>query len=236
VTVIGILSDAHGNFRAFNKAIELLNNLGASNFIFLGDALGYYPCTKIIDSISSLGSKIQCISGNHDKMIMEESFQTDLDSIYQHKIIYNNLKEKQKKLILSWGSSITIESNSGMLFFIHGSPSNNTSGYVYPDTDLTKFNVTEKYIFMGHTHRPFIRQTFGSMYINAGSCGMPRDHGTLGSAVLFNDHTGAARIIRFDIKKEFEKIEGDSLCRIHPSVLELQNRMPQTYVGEMVHG
>ena len=35
--------------------------------------------------------------------------------------------------------------------------------------------------------------------MNVGSCGLPRDCGHLGAACLFDDQTGEASVIRFDI-------------------------------------
>ena len=54
-------------------------------------------------------------------------------------------------------------------------------------------------VFMGNTHRPFVRTCNDSLFVNVGSCGMPRDCGNLGAVCVFDDSTRKAIIMRFDI-------------------------------------
>ena len=54
--VIGILSDAHGNLRGFERGISLLREFGATQFIFLGDAVGYIPGSAVVKRCA--GSKV----------------------------------------------------------------------------------------------------------------------------------------------------------------------------------
>jgi len=71
---------------------------------------------------------------------------------------------------------------------------------VYADTDLDAFaGLGKRAVFMGQTHRPFVRQERDTLFVNVGSCGLPRDCGNLGAVCLFDDVQGTARIVRFDI-------------------------------------
>lgn len=231
--MIGILSDAHGNFDAFEKAINLFEHLGAEQFIFLGDALGYFPNTKVLDAIIHQGDRIRCVLGNHEDLIIKNNFHDNYEPIYQHKVIYENLTDAQLKFLMSWPISLSFSTQLGDVLCIHGSPNNQTYEYVYPDADLSKYFVKEKYVFMGHTHLPFIGKHYDTFYINVGSCGLPRDHGTLGSGILFDEKTGLIRILRFDIKNQLKLALAQS-PNVHPSVLALQDRQPETYLGEFV--
>ena len=43
--------------------------------------------------------------------------------------------------------------------FVHGSPTDPLTGYIYPDSDLSEFSeIDADVVFMGHTHHPFVRQ------------------------------------------------------------------------------
>jgi hypothetical protein len=73
---------------------------------------------------------------------------------------------------------------------------------VYPDADLRPLErLGTGAVFLGQTHRPFIGRSGETLVVNVGSCGLPRDCGDLGSACVFDDLTGVARIIRFDIRE-----------------------------------
>jgi putative phosphoesterase len=231
--MIGILSDAHGNGQAFNKAILLLEKLGAERFYFLGDALGYIPNTNILKLIRSLGSKIHCIMGNHEQLILNKIFDTDREPVYQHKNIYNKLSDYDIEMIKDWSISIRLIFEVGKILFIHGNPNDETYGYMYPDTDLSEFKVPEKFVFMGHTHRPFLKQYDDTIYVNVGSCGIPRDHGTIGSAALFDEQTGKIEIIRFDIENQLKKAIEEA-GRIHKSLLQLSNRKIDNFIGKFI--
>jgi len=231
--MIGILSDAHGNQPAFEKGLNLLERFGAEAFIFLGDGLGYFPHTEILDYIQSLGSNIRSLRGNHEDLILKKKFQGPHEPVYQHQAIVKSLTAGQLEMIDNWPSLRTLKCSAGTVSFMHGGPYDKTYEYVYPDTDLTVYDIKERFVFMGHTHRPFIRHCGKTVFVNVGSCGMPRDHGCLGAVALFDEEVGEVRIIRYDIQFSFEKVLRDSAC-LHPSILEVMNRRTDGFVGEYV--
>jgi putative phosphoesterase len=223
--LIGILSDAHGNAAAFDRAVEVLYSRGAERLVFLGDALGYLPSTAVLASIGGLGDSIQCIRGNHEDLLLRGRYDPDRDPIYQHRRIRALLTREDLDRLATWPTSLRLAVDAGTVLCVHGSPLDPTGGRVHEDTDLGGFDVAEQFVFVGHTHRPFIRATGTSMFVNVGSCGLPRDHGTLGCGALFNPMTGETQLIRFDIEREtrtmLRQVPG-----VHASVLALLNRRP----------
>jgi hypothetical protein len=55
--LIGLVSDAHGNSQAFDRAVELLLAHGAKR-LFLGDAIGWVPSSAVLDSLAHLGDLV----------------------------------------------------------------------------------------------------------------------------------------------------------------------------------
>ena len=198
--MLGILSDAHGNRPAFDLAIALLKRCGADQLVFLGDAIGYLPTPDVVDSIRDLGANIRSLRGNHEELLLNKCHDPARELTYQHEETRSRMTKSQIDFVQSWPTSYRSECSAGKSLFVHGSPSDHLFGYMYPDTDLNDFRVTEEFVFMGHTHRPFVRQSGGTTYVNVGSCGLPRDQGCFGSAAMFDDQTGATRILRFDIR------------------------------------
>ena len=215
--MIGILSDAHGNGAAFDRAVEVLTQEGARSFVFLGDAVGYIPGRSVVASILSLGSRIACVRGNHEEMLLSRISDPARAEVYQHSRTAALLEPADVDILREWPDRRRLDCPAGRVLFIHGSPQDPLHGYVYPDTDLTAFDVPEDVVFMGHTHRPFVRPCGNTLFVNVGSCGLPRDDRTLGSAVLFDEQHGDVRVVRFDIQQQNRSVIA-AVEGLHPSV------------------
>lgn len=231
--MIGILSDAHGNGPAFDLGIKILREYGAKRFIFLGDAFGYIPNISVFESIEELGEQIACIRGNHEEMLLQRNFDNPREKVYQLSPVLNTLDKTQLKKIKKWPRKLNINCKAGRLLFVHGSPTDPTNGYVYPDTDLKNFLVEADFIFMGHTHHPFCRLHNNRIFVNVGSCGLPRDVGCLGSMALFDEINGKVRLLRYDIK-DATLLALASNKNVHDSVIQIYSRKRERFEGEIV--
>lgn len=231
--MIGLLSDAHGNYLAFNHTIDLLRKYGAEHFYFLGDSVGYLPTPLVVSALQALKGEIVCIRGNHEVLLLKEKIDPLREPVYQHSALRRKIDTSRIEFIQKWPLQIEENFRAGKALFVHGSPHSPTEGYIYPDTDLSPFRVDARFIFMGHTHLPFLRRCGETTFINIGSCGLPRDRGGLGSAALFNDRTGQIRIIRYDIRQETKNVI-EEIDFVHPSVLELLQRKSLQVIGEIV--
>lgn len=232
-TLIGLISDAHGNSQAFNRGVSLLLALGSERLYFLGDAIGYVPCAAVLESIARLGDRMQCIRGNHEAMLLEGQSDTERERVYQLEALRSSLTPQQLGMISSW-PLLRREVVDGLkLLLVHGSPADPTYGYVYSDTHLIGFAPDADWVFMGNTHHPFIREQAGTCYVNVGSCGMPRDDGRYGSVALFDTRTRSARILRFDITAESRQVL-EQFPMVHPSVREVYGRRRPVVMGDIL--
>jgi putative phosphoesterase len=232
-TLIGLLSDAHGNEPAFTRAIRVLLARGAEHFFFLGDAIGYVPSPAVLDAVSVLGDRIQCIRGNHEAMLLDGEVDSASDRVYRLECLRPLLSAERLKMIASWPTSRTEVIDGQKVLLVHGSPADVTYGYIYPDTDLAEFSPSEEWVFMGNTHYPFIREQNGVRYVNIGSCGMPRDDGRYGSVALLDTRARSVQILRFDITEECHRVF-QQFPMIHPSVREVYKRRRHVVVGDIL--
>jgi predicted phosphodiesterase len=201
---IGFISDAHGNVEAFCRGLAALEEFGAESVYFLGDAIGYLPGDAVVTEIRERG--IPAIRGNHEEMLLRGEAPLNREPVYRLRQIAREMQPANRAEIVGWPAARTIDSAPGKLLLVHGSPSDQTFGYVYPESELDGFDVAPHVaVFMGNTHRPFVRHAKGVLFVNIGSCGLPRDTGDLGAACLFDGATGEARIIRFSIEAETRK-------------------------------
>lgn len=198
---IGFISDAHGNVEAFCRGLHVLAAAGAEAIHFLGDAVGYLPGDEVVSELRARG--IAAIRGNHEEMLLRGDAPESREPVYRLRQIAREMRPDNRAEIARWPATRTIDAPVGKLLLLHGSPSDPTFGYVYPDTDLSGFDVMQHVaVFMGNTHRPFVRRTGSALFVNVGSCGLPRDTGDLGAVCLFDGSTGTAQIIRFNIEAE----------------------------------
>lgn len=234
--IVGLLSDAHGNLEAFEKARRVLAHFGAAEVYFLGDSVGYLPGAEVATLIVDLG--LPALLGNHEAMLLDPGCgRGDRDAVYRLAETAAVMPERVRSAVTGWPDRRDLRRGCGRLVLVHGSPRDPLGGYVYPDTDLTGLaadaSLDGAFVFMGNTHRPFVKKVGATTFVNVGSCGLPRDVGRLGSCCLLDDQTGEVRIIRFDIRAE----TAAALARcgpVHARVLESLSRQEQGVVGELV--
>lgn len=232
--MIGILSDAHGNITAFRSAISNLRRLGANEFYFLGDALGYIPSIEVIQELMNMGQEVKCILGNHEFMVLNQTIKIDREPLYQHQAIRSQLTLEHIAFLKSWPTHRR-EFMAGLdVLFVHGSPNDFTYDYVYPDSDLSQFNISVDFVFMGHSHHPFVRSHNRATFVNVGSCGLPRDDGRYGSCAIFDPSAQQVFIYRYGIDDSMTEISENVLEQLHPSVTQLFERRAETITGHVL--
>jgi putative phosphoesterase len=220
--ILGLISDAHGHTAALKRGIEVLRRSGAEELIFLGDAVGYIPDPETVRIVLSEGLTV--LSGNHENMMLNSHPAADLQLVYRHNETLEQLDDALVSAIQKWPSYLLLNRGGVSVEAFHGSPVDHICGYVYPDTKLSGFETSAPIVVMGHTHRPFIRRLNETLFINAGSCGLPRDTGGFGSVASLDTKSNAARILRFDISDLAENVIAKH--SLHPSVVDALRRKP----------
>ena len=201
----GILSDAHGNVEAFEQGLSILKEARVDAIYFLGDSVGYIPDTRVVSLLKSSG--IQSVRGNHDDMLLRQTASAEQDLVYRHRETFAELSRDERDFIRGWPTRLSFSDQHGTILFVHGSPNDPLQGYVYPDTDLSALEpVSADVVFMGHTHHPFVRQDRGKLFVNVGSCGLPRGSDLRGSVCIFDLPRRSADLVRYDISGSCSRI------------------------------
>ncbi|WP_305982453.1 metallophosphoesterase family protein [Roseivirga thermotolerans] len=220
---LAILSDIHGNKLAFDRVLADLSTYNPEEVYFLGDAVNYYPdCNEVVGSLKRYN--IRCIKGNHDFMVTENLHLSESAAmVYGLCNTQQLLSEQNFDFLGKLPTSIDIEIDSVKIHFVHGSPSNQLEGYLYPDTDLTDFKgLNYDFVFCGHTHRAMVRSAGNIQFANPGSAGMPRDIGDEASYILFDTERVNCQIHR--VKLPVKDIIRTYKDYVHPSVIQLLGR------------
>lgn len=197
---IGILSDAHGNMLYVKKCVEQMEKQGVDKLFFLGDAVGYgSDATQTIDILRDAGAHF--LMGNHEAMLLG-LLPIDRRKNEVYRLNAGDFPGEYQKFLstLIPFSELSIEGKKAL--FVHGTPFEPLTGYLYENLDKAPYkNLPFDYIFMGHTHRPYIQRAGKLHLVNVGSCGLPRDVGNLPSFVIFDSQSSEVVLQRVAITR-----------------------------------
>ncbi|MFX0197886.1 MAG: metallophosphoesterase family protein [Candidatus Hodarchaeota archaeon] len=201
---LGIIADAHGNPRALELCLRVLERLEADKIYFLGDAVGYLPGANEVLNILRV-TPVQCQKGNHEAMLLGElPLPDEKDRVYRIESARERISQANLEFVQNWPKSREVCVNGRKIFLVHGSLKDYLEGYVYPEGDFNFVNnCSYDAIFVGHTHYPFVFDRQGTQVVNVGSCGLPRDQGNLSSFATYDACAHHTEILRvpFDSRK-----------------------------------
>jgi putative phosphoesterase len=197
---IALLSDVHGNAIALDVCLKRVRILGVDAVYFLGDAVGYLPAAReVLDRLEQ--ESIPCQQGNHERMLLSPAEVTaEREETYRLGKARAELVPAHLQRIAAWPTQRELTLGPRSILLVHGSPKAPLDGYVYPDTDLTDFHdIRYDVVIMGHTHRPFVRESGCKLFVNTGSVGLPRDRGDLAAFAVYDAQTRTAEIVRIEL-------------------------------------
>lgn len=211
---IGILSYAHGNTLYVKKCVEQMEKQGVDKLFFLGDAVGYGSnAVQTIDILRKAGAHF--LMGNHEAMLLGllpiDRFKNEV-----YKLNVEDFSEEHQQFLSTLLPFSERSIDGKKVLFVHGTPFEPLTGYLYENSDKGPYkNLKFDYIFMGHTHRPYIQKAGKIYLINVGSCGLPRDVGNLPSFAVFDSRSSEVVVQRVPITRS--EIENEAMD-IHPDV------------------
>jgi putative phosphoesterase len=182
---VAILADIHANIYALEATLADCEKEEVSHFIVAGDLVGYYYWPKPVVQRLMHDTRVTCIRGNHEDMLMEAIDNSSAADRYRQKygsgfdVCRESLCEDQLKWLCNLPSTVEITLEGAHFSVHHGSPSS-TNEYIYPDATqevLARCHDSSDFTILGHTHYAFMHDLDGRILLNPGSVGQPRDFG-----------------------------------------------------------
>ncbi len=202
-----IVSDIHGNCLALDAVLKDIARRGCDQIYCLGDIVGYGPRPQsCVDRAMEFQA---CILGNHDQAILvdPDGFSSGAErAIFwtrEQLVCADDSEEaadaEQRQRRWDFLCELPRVIREGDTIFVHGSPRNPLSEYVFPEDVLNRRKISEIFdlvphcSFQGHTHVPGVFKESGKfqhpdeldsgleiggkekLMINVGSVGQPRD-------------------------------------------------------------
>lgn len=177
---LAVLSDIHGNIWALEAVLDLIDHLGITDIVNLGDSV-YGPLDPAGTARLLIDRDIPSIRGNEDRLIIEgargESRNPTLDYVLE------SLTPAQIAWIKSLPFDMTID---GAFYLCHGSPADDAQ-YLLRRVDADGVSMREEeelsemlkgldhdVILCGHDHLQADRRLSGGVLIvDPGSVGLP---------------------------------------------------------------
>lgn len=231
---IGLISDAHGNPVALSSCLKKIDRLALDALYFLGDAVGYFPGeAEVIRQLRH--REIPCQLGNHEAMLLGNLvLSVESERVYRISEARRRLTATDIETIRAWPDHRIVHADGRKLLFVHASPVDFLRDRVLPDADLSRFTALDcDAVFMGHTHRPFVRTAGRVLVVNVGSCGMPRDQGDLASFAVYDSGANTCEILRARFAPE-EVVSYFAGMEIPGPVLQCMQRTCIEPVGRVV--
>lgn len=200
---VAILSDIHGNIDALNAVLNMAKEHQVDQLLILGDFVGYYYYPNLVlDALSTWNC--QMIKGNHEEILEQLDLnQVDTEIIQKkygigHKVALDKLTLSQKKFLFALPNSKSIIIEGLRILMCHGS-NFDKDYYLYPNEESSTLDkcVSKDYdfIFVGHSHYPFVRSKEGTTLVNSGSVGQSRLVGGIANWVILHTNNQSVQFM-----------------------------------------
>jgi putative phosphoesterase len=199
VSRVAVITDIHANLPALAATLDEIERLGVDAVHCGGDLVGYGPhpnevCRRIEES------GVQTIYGNYDFAIGRNLddcgcfYPTAKDrEIGEGSVAWSltHTDERSKAFLRELPFDLRFELAGERVRLVHGSP-RKVNEYLLEDRAPTTFDRIARLadcdvLLFGHTHKPWIKEYAGVLFVNCGSVGKPKDGDARCSFVLLEE-------------------------------------------------
>jgi putative phosphoesterase len=196
---VAVITDIHANLPALEASLERIEVLGIERLYCGGDLVGYGPHpSEVCRLIEERG--IPTVYGNYDYAIARDLDDCGCAYVTQHD---RELGEKSVEWTLAHTDQRSkdfmrelpfdrhFEVGATAVHLVHGSP-RKVNEYLFEDKPASLYErlaAAEKAdaLVFGHTHRPWLREHRGVVFVNCGSVGKPKDGDPRGAFAVLRE-------------------------------------------------
>ena len=202
---LAVITDVHGNVPALHAALARAEVLGVDEIYCGGDLVGYGPQPNEICRMIEERA-IPTIYGNYDYAIARDLddcgcfYPTPRDrEIGQSSVAWTlaHTDERSKRFMRELPFDLRFELAGTRVRLVHGSP-RKVNEYLLEERAASTFERIAQMadcdaLLFGHTHKPWIKEYGGVLFVNCGSVGKPKDSDPRGSFALLEERDSHAR-------------------------------------------
>jgi putative phosphoesterase len=184
---VAVITDLHANLPALEASLERIDELGVRDVYCGGDLVGYGPRpTEVCAFLEGRG--IPTIYGNYDHAIardLEDCGCAYVDrndrEIGQLSVEWTlaNTTRQAKDFMRELPFDLRFALGDRQVRLVHGSP-RKVNEYLFEDKPARTFEriaglADADVLVFGHTHKPWVHEYGGVLFVNCGSVGKPKD-------------------------------------------------------------
>jgi putative phosphoesterase len=200
---VAVITDIRGNLPALEAALARVDELGVDATYCGGDLVGYGPHPNEVCALIAERA-IPTIYGNYDHAIARDL--TDCGCAYvtpedralgQRSVDWTlaHTDQASKAFMRDLPFDLRFAVGDASVHLVHGSP-RKVNEYLFEDKPARLYErlaaaEDADVLVFGHTHKPWVREHGGVLFVNCGSVGKPKDGDPRGAfAVLEADGAG----------------------------------------------
>jgi putative phosphoesterase len=201
---VAVITDIHANLPALQAALARIDELGIETVYCGGDLVGYGPHPNEVCALIAQRA-IPAIYGNYDYAIARDledcgcAYVTEHDrELGQRSVDWTLAHTDQgaKDFMRDLPFDLRFEVGATSVHLVHGSP-RKVNEYLFEDKParlydrLAAAEESDALVF-GHTHKPWVHEYGGVLFVNCGSVGKPKDGDPRGAFAVLE--AGAAGV------------------------------------------
>jgi len=184
---VAVITDIHGNLPALKAALARIEELGIERVYCGGDLVGYGPHPSEVCGLIA-GRGIPTIYGNYDYAIARDEEDCGCAYVTPHDrelgqlsvdwtVAHTSQDSKDFMRELPFDLHFTVGETG--VHLVHGSP-RKVNEYLFEDKPARLYErlaaaERDRVLVFGHTHKPWVREYGGVLFVNCGSVGKPKD-------------------------------------------------------------
>ena len=203
---IAVITDIHANLPALQAALARIDELGIERVYCGGDLVGYGPHPdEVCTLIQERG--IPTIYGNYDHAIARDEHDCGCAYITEHDrelgqqsvewtLVHTGARSKDFMRALPF--DLRFEVGGIPVHLVHGSP-RKVNEYLFEDKPASLYErlaaaEDARMMVFGHTHKPWVREYGGVLFVNCGSVGKPKDGDPRGAFAVLEPAGGSVDV------------------------------------------
>jgi putative phosphoesterase len=203
---VAVITDIHANLPALHAALARIEELGIADVYCGGDLVGYGPHpNEVCALIAERG--IHTIYGNYDYAIARDlddcgcAYITPHDrEIGQRSVEWTlaHTDQAAKDYMRELPFDLRFDVGATAVHLVHGSP-RKVNEYLFEDKPVSlyvRLAAAEEAdaIVFGHTHKPWVREHGGVLFVNCGAVGQPKDGDPRGAFAVLDARPGRLEV------------------------------------------
>jgi len=220
---VAVITDIHANLPALRAALARIDELGIETVYCGGDLVGYGPHPNEVCALIAERA-IPTIYGNYDYAIARDledcgcAYVTPHDrELGQQSVGWtlDHTDQASKDFMRELPFDLRFVVGTRSVHLVHGSP-RKVNEYLFEDKPARLYERLAEaeqagVLTFGHTHKPWVHEYGGVLFVNCGSVGKPKDGDPRGAFAILSEDEVTIERVEYDAQAVAAEVRGAGL-------------------------